>query len=169
VTSQVCKIIRARDAGVDDCKGFSQLAGSPAETVSRINHQRTAYRKQRVSPLQRIKAGIHSCCGNSAAKKHYIGHQVTGAQLTPRQSQLENYLVRGLHVAVGPGGFLVWGGPLILALEQFLDTISTVHGRTHQATHTVNPAVQVDNVAAPCPLVESVHVLGYQKFDMAVF
>jgi hypothetical protein len=41
-----------------------------------------------------------------------------------------------------------------------------MHARTREATHTVNPSVQVDDVAAPCPLVESVHILGYQQFDM---
>jgi hypothetical protein len=42
-----------------------------------------------------------------------------------------------------------------------------VKGIAIEAANLIYPAMQVNDVAASCALVESVHVLGYHQFDRA--
>ncbi len=57
--------------------------------------------------------------------------------------------------------------PRVLLFQQTLDAVSGVKGIAIEAANLIYPTMQVNDVAASCALVESVHVLGYHQFDRA--
>ncbi len=49
---------------------------------------------------------------------------------------------------------------VIIGIELLLDSIPAVQALTFEALDTVQPAMQIDDVAAASSLVQAVHVLG---------
>ena len=158
--------IGAGAAQGDSGNRFAGLRRGSHEAVAGVDHQRGTHHQHRVGSLPCAPGGFHAFAWYVFAEEHHIGLHDAAAMKAGRHVEACEVLTFQIGVAIRRiGGIQRYPGRIALD-QHLLERMTGQAPLAAHAAHFVETSVQVDHLLAAGTLVQAIHILCHQQFDL---